>query len=523
MVASPRARSLSLARMAVPGGSMTRNVLANLLGRSWVSLVAILLTPSYLVALGVEGYGLIGAFAVIQTMLVLFDLGLGLTLNRELARLSAAPEGASGLMHSLLRTFEAVYWFVGILVGVVLVAAASFLSTAWFHPSQLAPNEAATAIALMGVTIAVQWPSALYSGGLLGLRRQVTANAILALSATLRGFGALAVLQFVPTISAFFAWQVFASVVQTILLRVSLGRSLPNAATPARFDRTLLLANASFAAGVTGITLLGAMVTQLDKFVLSSLVSLQDFGYYALAATVASGLYIFVTPVFNAAFPHLASASGDTELRSSYRRACQIGSLVLLPPAVTLVLFAPEALSAWLGNEQHISAMIWLVRILAAGTALNGLLNLPYALMLAARWTTTLLAVNLVALVVLVPVILILVGRLGPVGAAVSWLSYNLATTIVLVPLMHRRLLVGYGFRPYARDLCAPFLGALGGAALVRITLVEPSSRTSQLFTLILALCVSATVAWFLTKDRPSLTRTLKRYLRRDVGGTVGR
>ena len=67
-------------------------------------MIAIAATPIYLAALGVEAYGLIGAFAVIQTMLLLFDLGLGLTFNRELARLSSASEAPGGLMASLLRT-----------------------------------------------------------------------------------------------------------------------------------------------------------------------------------------------------------------------------------------------------------------------------------------------------------------------------------------------------------------------------------------------------------------------------------
>jgi O-antigen/teichoic acid export membrane protein len=521
-VAAPLRAKLRPAQNVTTGDLLTRNVVANLLGRGWISLTIIAVTPAYLAALGVEAYGLIGAFAVIQTMLLLFDFGLGLTLNREFARLSNGVDAAAGLMSSLLRTFEATYWAVGLGVGAALIALASPVSTIWFHPLQLSPTVVSTAIALMGVTVAVQWPSALYSGGLLGLRRQVTANTILAASATLRTFGALAVLQITPTISAFFAWQVFVSIVQTVLLRFSLRRALPRSAVRARFEPSLLWANASFAAGVTGITVLGAAVTQLDKVVLSSLVTLQDFGYYVLASTVASGLYVFVTPVFNAAFPHLVSARTDADLESSYRRACQIGSLALLPPAVTLVLFAPEALSAWLGDEQQrVGAMVWLVRILAVGTAVNGLLNLPYALMLARRWTTTLLWINAVAFVLLVPLILILVGWLGPMGAAISWLSYNFATALVLAPLLHRRLLVGH-LRSYGRDIGAPFLAALGGAALVRLAIAEPGPRPSKILTLVLALGMSAGLAWFVSKDRPSPVRALKRYLSRDVSAAVG-
>jgi len=485
--------------------SLRRNVMANLFGRAWASVIVIILTPAYLRVLGVEAYGLIGAFVAFQTVAMLFDFGLGLTLNRQLATLSVSAQKNTQEIHDTVRTFESIYWLIGALIGVTIAAAAPIVAQGWFHASAALAAESVTAVALMGVAIGAQFPSALYLGGLLGFHRQATANALLALAATLRGVGALFVILTVgPNIAAFFAWQVIASCFQTALFRWGLIRALP-VAREIRFRQTILAANLRFAAGLTAITALGTVITQVDKVMLTLLVSLENFGYYALSWTVASGLYLFVTPIFNAVFPSLARSTSSTTLGDTYHRACQVGSLLLLPPAVTVVIFAPEALSAWLGNPTQVQATIWLVRILAAGTAINGLLNLPYALMLATGWTRLLLATNVIALIALIPLILFLVASFGMGGAATAWFAYNLSIALAVIPLMHRRLLVGQAMRWYTRDVGPPLIGALCGAGIVRLVAGEPSSRASTLLLVAAAWAASAVGAWIATPSRSAL------------------
>jgi hypothetical protein len=210
------------------------------IGRAWVTAIAILLTPAYLGLLGIEAYGLIGVFALLQTILALFDFGLGLTLNRELAALSHELRANSQLMRDTVRTFEIVYWLVGLLIGATVIAGAPFLATTWFHSSVLSTTATTIAIALMGLAIGVQWPSWLYQGGLLGLERHVTMNGILAGCAGVRWVGALLVLRFIsPTIELFFAWQIIASAIQTLVLRLALARLLPEGRN-SRFDRAIL-------------------------------------------------------------------------------------------------------------------------------------------------------------------------------------------------------------------------------------------------------------------------------------------
>jgi len=464
--------------------SFGRNIAANFLARAWVVLVLVLLTPIYLMFLGVEAYGLVGAFTAVQTVVGIFDLGLGLTLNRQLAKLSADGPKAGQRARDTVRTFETVYWCVGAAIAAAIVASSPLVGTSWLHPSALAAGQTVAAVALMGLAIGAQWPSALYSGGLLGLGRQVRASLILSVMATVRGIGAVAVLRFVsPTIEAFFVWQACVSLLQTLVLRASLQRALPDAVGAGRFRGDVLREHIRFAADLTAITVFATLLTQTDKMLLSSLVSLEAFGYYTLAGAVASGLYIFVQPIFNAAFPRLVTgvSMGGAELPVTYHQATSLASVLVLPPAIALIVFAPEVMSAWLGSAVYTDATVVLLRLLAAGTALNGIMNMPYALMLAFGWTRLPLILNAAALVILVPLIVILTSRFGTAGGAGAWLILNVGYVAIGVPVMHRRVLRGHAPRWYLRDVGLPLIGGLAAALAVRGVVPEPNGRIGML------------------------------------------
>jgi O-antigen/teichoic acid export membrane protein len=262
-------------------------------------------------------------------------------------------------------------------------------------------------------------------------------------------------------------------------------------------------------------------VAQLDKIVLTSVVSLREFGYYALAGIAANGLYVFVAPVFNAVFPRLVADMSTARLGTTYHRACQVASLLLLPPAVTVVVFAPEILSVWLGPAADIDTTGPLLQILAAATAVQGLLYVPNALMLGSGWTRLAIVVNFVGLVALVPMILILATRFGAIGAAVAWLAYNLAYALIGVPLMHRRLLRGDALQWYLLDVGAPLVGCVGPAILIRFSIGEPDTRFGMAVLILAAVVASAVGAALLTPLRGSIVSAIQQRWRRQMDQSV--
>src|SRR5207248_455825 len=122
-------------------------------------------------------------------------------------------------------------------------------------------------------------------------------NIILILTGTLRSVGAVLVLWLVtPTIEGFLAWQVIANLIGSGAFLVAMWCTLPKHGVSARFSSSILYGVWRYAAAISANAVIGVILTQLDKVILSRMLTLKMFGYYSLAATVASSVWIIIVP-----------------------------------------------------------------------------------------------------------------------------------------------------------------------------------------------------------------------------------
>lgn len=444
--------------------SLKLNTIANFAGRGWTALTSLVFIPFYIKFMGIEAYGMVGIFLSLLALFSVLDLGLSTTLNRELARMSVQA-GKTQKMRDLVRTLELIYWAVALLIGIVVILLAPLIACNWVKADKLSMDTIHQAVMIMGLAIAFQWPFALYSGGLLGLQRQVLLNGIIVSVATLRGVGAVLVLWLIePTIQAFFFWQIFVSVIQTIITAFFLWLSLPKSHTGAQFKKNLLIDIWRFAAGITGISVLSVILMQMDKIILSRILSLEMFGYYTLASVVAGGLYIFFGPIFTTLFPRFSQLVilGDQDgLKRLYHKSCQLVSVIILPVTAVVALFSAEILILWVRDPVIVDETHLLLSLLIIGNALGGLINLPYALQLAHGWTKLAFFQNLVAIIVLVPMIFWLSSYYGAEGAAFVWVLLNAGYLIIGIHFMHRKLIKEEKLRWYFEDVLKPLLSTL--------------------------------------------------------------
>lgn len=486
--------------------SLKKNVIANYLGQGWSALMGIVFVPLYIKYLGMEAYGLIGIFAILQAWLTLLDMGMTPTLNREMARYKAGAISAESIL-DLLRSMEWICTGIALLIVSMILFAAPMLAGSWLKVEKLPIDTVIQAIVVMGFVVATRLWEEVYRSAIRGMQQQVWLNTVQAMLATLRWVGVLAVLVWIsPTVQAFFVWQGLVSVVSVIIYARKTYQWLPDSQRGGKFSLDAIKGVGRFAGGMATITLLALLLTQVDKLLLSGLLSLEQFGYYALAGVVAGGLAQLITPMNAAIYPkftELVTRHDDVALIKTYHDSCQLMSAVIIPPALILAAFAKPVLLLWTGNHALTAAVAPILSLLVLGTLFNGFMNIPYMLQLAHGWTGYAIRVNVVAVAIIIPAILWAVPRYGAIGAAWIWIALNAAYVLIGIHFMYRRLLPEQKWRWYWESITKPLLtGAIVAFGLAYIMPVSQGRLDAVVTVLLASICVSVSVVLVLSSLR---------------------
>jgi O-antigen/teichoic acid export membrane protein len=423
---------------------LKRNVIANFLGQGWTALMGLAFVPLYIKYLGVEAYGLIGFYAVMQAWLTLFDMGITQTLNREMARFKAGLHTPQSI-HDLLRSLEIISVGLAVLMCVLVFGVSTYISEHWLNTQKLSTDEVAIAVVLMGFVIALRFIEGIYKGALLGLQKQVAVNVVSVAIATMRYGGVVAVLAWYEnSIKVFFEWQVLSSLASVLGLVILLYRTLPKPIRLPKFSKQAISEIWRFASGMLGITFLALLLTQIDKILLSKLITLESYGYYTLAATVAASLALITLPTTQAIYPKLVEyevQKKQQELINLYHQGAQLISILISPVAIMLIFFGQDIIYLWSGDINLAKKTAPILLPLALGSFLNCLVWMPYQLQLAYGWTSFTLKVNIIAVFLLVPAIFLVTPHYGAIGAAWVWALLNAGYVTVAMHYMFKKLI----------------------------------------------------------------------------------
>ena len=480
------------ARVAPP--SLRRNLVANFVSQAWNAVMGLAFVPMYVEYMGLESYGLVGAFAALQSWLGLLDMGMKPTLSREMARFEAGIHSPDQI-RDLLRTFEVLAAAVAVAVASFAVVGAPWISEHWFRVETLPVAQVSRAFSVIGVVTGARFVEGLYASCLVGLQRQVALNTIVSAAATLRGLGAVAALAFVsPTIEVFFTWQAAVGTLSLITTALITYRALPAGTRPARASREAVRGVWRFAGGMLGVTIVTLLLTQIDKVVLMRLLTLTDYGRYSLAGVAAGSLLMLGGPITQAWSPRLSALQAKGEegrLGVVYHQGAQLVSVLVGSTAIMLCVFAEPVLFLWTRDAELASRAGPILSLLAIGNLMNGLMWMPYHTQLAHGWTSMIVGVNTVSVAVVLPALWWAAPRFGPSGAAAVWMGTNLINLLVAVPLMHRRILRGELLRFYTLDTVLPLAAAASVALVARFVVPLSGSRAIDAIVLgLTGLCV---------------------------------
>ncbi len=481
---------------------MKRNIIANMLGRACNSISVYIFIPLYLNFLGLEAYGIVGFFAVLQSILALTDAGLTAAFSRELASAAMHPD-ASRNIPDFVRTIEVIYLVIAASVVVCVAALAGPMARGWLNSESLSSHTIETAVQLMGIVIAFQFFGGLYQGGLIGLQRQVLSNLIQAGSGLLRGGGAVLVLWLIsPTLQAFFAWQILATALYCITARQSLWSSLPRGTEVnprPRFSLSVLARIWRYAAGIAGITLLSTVLNQTDKVIVSKMLSLQAFACYSLAALLSQMPMILASAISTAVCPRmiaLVSLHDQRQLTHLYHRSCQMVSVLAFPPCVLLAVFSRELITIWTRSVTTAEQTWMAASILLCGSIVMSALMVPYQLALSHGYTRLNLIIGAVSIVVMTPLEILLIQRYGILGGALSWLLLCGGIAPPFIYFLHKRFMPGETLRWLLQDNGRPL--AVSAMCIAAGRLLLPAHCAEAVVILIVTLTglIAVSASW---------------------------
>jgi O-antigen/teichoic acid export membrane protein len=356
--------------------SLRRNATANVLGTAFVACVYFLVLPIYLHLLGADRFGLIGVFFALSGIAAALDLGIGAALNRVLAQRSATLSTDTS-MRDAVHTFGLVLASASFVLGLLLIVWLPDVASSWLKPGDLDVTVLKTSLQWMGVALAVQMLISLYTNALWGLQKQIAYNIANSLMIGLRLIGAAGLVWWIDAdIVSFFVWHAVFALIHVVVLWAMTWYYLPRG-VKAIFDSKLLKETKQFVVEMACATLLANLSTNMDKIILSRILTLKDFGYYMMAWSIASVLGRIASPIYSAWVPRLTqyvALSDSVKLKHAYRSGLKLLCGLLLPIAVALATFSYLILYLYTKNQELAQTAYLALSVLAIGSACNGLL-----------------------------------------------------------------------------------------------------------------------------------------------------
>ena len=497
----------SMDKVTASNRRLNRNLVANFVAQFISASMAILFVPSYVKILGIEAYGLIGFYTLIQMFLSVFEMGVYPVLGRHMARFTAGKVDAN-TVRDVFRTYLILVVVVGACLAVLLGSLASPIAADWFNLSELDERTVGRVIVMIGLVVMFRFIEMVFRSAILGLQFQIIYNAVFSLAAILRYAGVIGFLiLYQPTIEAFFFWQIVVSLLALVAYGIICAWILPKSSRRPQFSFIEVLKTRRFAAGAVLITFLSVSLRQVDKIYLSKTIDLDIFGYYAFASILAGIPTLLVGPVYQAYYPRfveLFAIGSKSDLNRAYLRATMYAGIIAVVSGVPLVFFAEDVIWVWSGDRELARGVSVFARVLVIGGILDAMLNIPYCAQIAFGWTRLAVGMFLVSLCFAMLAILIAVPQFGPLSAAWVWVGVNVFLFLLWIPLMYRRILSGTLSGWYVASVATPILVAVTSAFALSVILPVTSSRLIGFLLLgvigcILLVLVSGT-AWFTSR-----------------------
>jgi O-antigen/teichoic acid export membrane protein len=406
---------------AAPGDTaIGRSIVWNLLGQGIPMGVALLAIPLLVHRLGPDRFGLLTLAWVVIGYFSLFDLGIGRSLTKVVAEKRGS--GRQGEIPAMIWTALLLTLLLGLAGSLTLwVLSPWLLHDALNIPGAL-QHEALRSFYALALSLPVVISGAGLRGVLEGYQRFGLANAVRVCMGAFTFLGPLMVLPFSRNLTDIVAVLIAGQVLTWIAYLSACVHVVPDLLRGPVIASAAAKSLARFAGWLTVTNIVGPMMVYFDRFLVGALISLSAVTYYATPYEIITRIGFIPAAFAGVLFPAFAASSIHQREQAArlMGRGITYVFLGLFPLALIAVMLAREGLSLWLGPT-FATASTGVLQWLAAGVFINGLAQIPYALVQGFNRPDITAKLHLLEL----PFYLVLAWQLivheGIEGAAAAW------------------------------------------------------------------------------------------------------
>lgn len=404
--------------LRIQGGLLVRNTVLTFVSQVIPALLALVTIPYLFRGLGQERFGVLGLLWAVLGYFTVFDL-----MSRATVKFVAEYHGRNELdkMPGIIWTSLGLQTTLGIAGAAILAAAATLFATRVLQISANLTQESKEAFWIVALALPVVI-CARNLRGVLEARQRFDLVAMIQIPTTsavwlmpalgiLWNFRLPGIMMLIS-----FCWVVNA------LAYLALSLRLYPTMRKWVLDRQIIRPLLSYGGWITLCNILVAVIGSLDRLLISALISVQALAYYTPPTEMVLRLMIIPGVLGMTLLPAFStlSVANTHSVERLYARSLKYVVLLIGPAVAVSVTFAKEILSLWLGRE-FAAKSVSVFQLLLVGMFFTALGHMPANLLDGVGRPDLRAKTFLVCAGVYVPLVCVLIAKIGLAGAALAW------------------------------------------------------------------------------------------------------
>lgn len=428
-----------------------KSLFATYFVQMYSALISIILIPIYVNMLGVEQFGLIGFFILLQNIILIFDAGISGTLARQ----TSISKHNIILYKYFLKQFKiviSIFFLISIIIFIFGFLNNEYIITKWIN-SDLEKNILKISVISMFMILSLRYLSAPFRSVLIGLEKHVALSKLNFIFISLKFPGGLIILKlFANSIVSYFIYQAFVALFELLIIGLifilSSKTIINSAATSSHSEVTNMTLKSLliFSGQLSLLTITWIIVTQIDKLILSNVLSLKEYAYYTLAVTISGIILMFSAPLSQVLMSRLSvlyTQGKMIEYVKLYTRAFSLMSIVMISLGIFIFVFSKSIIFMWTGDISIANASFYYAKWLALGNAISILMTFIFLLQYSTNQLKKHVIVYLLYSLFLIPISIYIANKFYGDGTAIFWFVHNIIFFIIWGGIVNHKFIEG--------------------------------------------------------------------------------